>query len=377
MSRTPKLIICTVGTSIANGCPTQKDLFESQADWDDDDSIIKKELKIKIDKELPKLNIETKEFRKLSAELNTLDRLKLTENDRVELISSDNLLGKVCSEKLKEIISVAYNMNSTQINIHKIEKLQIKNIQELRKTGIKNLISTVINILEDSMYSHDIIFNPVGGYKFINPFMTILAMLYGKRSIYLFEYSQELLSIPALPITFDLKVFERAKPVLDKIKKDTAIKKEEYLSLIPNLSESEKNLFLSFTESCEYNFVTLSPLAFVFLELEKSKKILKINSKAKKQLEELKKNEKAQSIINILQKAQNPIWLHNNLDSWSTTDILNLKCKDTGQRIFCFLENKSLRIIYICKNHKEYERIGNEFKKINFKNEEFEDLTIP
>jgi hypothetical protein len=78
------------------------------------------------------------------------------------------------------------------------------------------------------IYSYEIIINPTGGYKGIVPFLTVLGMIYGKYSVYLFEFSQELIKLPPLPLTFNLDLYERVKYALKYIDQEIAITQDEY-----------------------------------------------------------------------------------------------------------------------------------------------------
>ena len=53
------------------------------------------------------------------------------------------------------------------------------------------------------MQKYHVVFNLTGGFKAIQGFMQIIAMLYGNETIYVFERSDELMRIPALPIRID------------------------------------------------------------------------------------------------------------------------------------------------------------------------------
>ncbi len=373
-NKKPKYIICTVGTSIANGCPEQKELFKTYAEWDAENHKIIEELNDKIKAQCPNITANTDSFRHLSAELNTLDRLNLEKNDRIALISSDNLLGNICSTKLKGLICEAYSLPESHVQIHQIHDLQLQDTEKLRKCGLKNLVSTVLNILNDEhiSYTHKIIFNPVGGYKFIVPFMNILAMLYGKESVYLFEYSNNLLKIPALPFSFDLEIFRRVKPALELVEEKTEVTKEEFFSKIIDYTNSEENLFLSFTEPTENNKITLSPLAFVFQKINKPSHNIKINDKSLKILKSIEGTGNEISIRRMLKNVQNPVWRKDHVHTWKSTDLKAIKCRSI-ERIACYIEKDIIKIVNIFTDHHEYERVMPTIKKDDFKNDYFND----
>ena len=164
MNTKNKMIICTVGISISNGCPSQRDLLSKPTNWND---VIKK----------------------------FVDEI----NERV------NKKG-----------------------------LQVNNSPDLKKVGLKNFISTALKYLDDKSisYQYDVIINPTGGFKGVLPFLTILGMMYGKKTVYIFEFADELIYLPPLPFTFDLSIFDRVKPALEYIEDKATVPKQEYLSKI-------------------------------------------------------------------------------------------------------------------------------------------------
>ena len=263
----------------------------------------------------------------------------------------------MCSAEIKSIISNAYVISDANIEICRIEDLHIADIKKLRTHGLKNLISKVLLKLEDEniKYRYEIIFNPVGGYKFMLPFIAILAMLYGKRSIYLFEYSEELLQLPALPFSFDTAVFNRVRPAIALIDKEVAIPEESFLNAIIGYTPSEHDMFMSFTEPYE-DKVTLSPLAYCFIKMDENKTTAMISAKAQKQLSNLEGTASGQAVKRIIKNAENPTWRNTYLHRWKTsTDLNSLKC-GSGERVACTVKKGVVYIVEIFSDHDEYER---------------------
>ena len=157
-----KLVICTVGTSIANQCPAQKDMFKQHNNWDDDAELLRSQIIDFLGKDRAK-NPETRKT--VSAEMNTLNQLGIEKTDRIILLSSDNAQGRVCSEMNKKTIMDAFGLSDAQVAIHRIEGLQVHNAKLLREQGLKNLVKVVVNEYlanEEIRYSYDIIINPTG-----------------------------------------------------------------------------------------------------------------------------------------------------------------------------------------------------------------------
>ena len=132
-----KMIICTVGTSIANGCDSQKELLSKKSNWNDES----KQLESEIAKRIQQMEINS--FRQISAEINSIDRLNITSDDKIVLLSSDNVLGKICSFALKDLLSKRYLISEQNIIVERIEGLQVYDSILLKKIGLKNLITVV------------------------------------------------------------------------------------------------------------------------------------------------------------------------------------------------------------------------------------------
>lgn len=344
-----KLIICTVGTSISNGCPSQRNLLSKRSLWDDDASDFEKEISEKI------INTEEGEFRKISAEINSIDRLSISDNDRIVLLSSDNAPGKACSKCLQQIISEHYNIPKSNITIERVEGLQVYDSTRLKKIGLNNFIATTLRYLDDKSlsYQYDIIINPTGGFKGVLPFLTILGMMYAKKTIYIFEFSEELIYLPPLPFTFDLNIFNRVKPALEYIDQEIAVPEQEYFSKIKNYTESERELFLSFVEPFE-DKLTISSLANCFLSIEKESEQPIV---LKKILDEIQNDNSLQGLAlkRLISKVSSPLWRNNHSENWYTTDLIIIKQPRTAERLAGFVKNNTFHVTHAFRNHDEYE----------------------
>jgi len=361
-----KLILCTTGTSIANGCPSLRDLQSKNIDWNEQLPQLEEEIAEKI----KKYDVRNeKDRRLLSAELNTLDRLNIDKNDKVVLLSTDNALGYVCSEENKKIIENVYGAN---VVIEQIVGLQVYDTKLLREQGLKNLVKIVLdNYLENNSikYSYEIILNPTGGYKGIVPFLTILGMLYGKKAIYLFEFSESLIELPPLPLSFDTDIYERVKGALKFLEKEGVASIEAYLNKIDGYDPAERDLFLSFIET-EDNLATLSPLAYVFLKVEENSQMPLVSKTALKQIE-AQNGQKRIILERLIQNSANPLWRTQHMHRWPDSDFLIMKQGNTSERLAGFMKNGVFHIALAFANHDEYEAELKKYTVSNFDEEEF------
>jgi putative CRISPR-associated protein (TIGR02619 family) len=354
-----KFILCTVGTSISNGVPSQSEILKKVTQWNGTLKDFEQDIQNRIR--------TTKDFTKLSAEINSLNRMNIQRGDKIVFLCSDNAQGRICAEALENVIIEKYNINDADIEIKQIVDLQVYDAKKMREFGLKNFVKTVLLYLENDniRYSYDIILNPTGGYKGVLPFLTILGMLYGKKIAYIFEFADELIWLPPLPFTYNLQLFERAKPALEYIDKNVAVTKEEYLSKIPNYCESEEMLFMSFTEPFDDLKITISPIAFCFLSMNEQNDKVYIHTFAKEQLDKTDRADQLK-INRLIKSCKSSLWRTTHSETWNTTDLLVIKKPKTAERLAGFYEKVNFYIITFFTVHKEYERELKKYWKKNF-----------
>jgi len=344
-----KMIICTVGTSISNGCPSQRELLSKPSKWEDDVKSFEKEIAKRIE------NIDASSFRMVSAEINSIDRLCISSNDKIVLLSSDNAPGKACCHALKQVIINSYNLPEENVIIERIEGLQVYNSAILKKVGLKNFITAALKYLDDKSlsYQYDVIINPTGGFKGVLPFLTILGMMYGKKTVYIFEFAEELIYLPPLPFTFDLNIFDRVRPALEYIEEKVAVTEHEFLSKIKNYTESERELFLAFVEPFD-DKLTISSLSFCFLSAEKRSKKAKVLVDVVSELD-ADRTQPGLALKRLISKVSSPLWRNNHSESWHTSNLIVIKQSRTAERLAGFIKNDTFHVTHAFRTHDEYE----------------------
>jgi putative CRISPR-associated protein (TIGR02619 family) len=378
-----KLIICTVGTSIANLSPVLKEMFKQHNEWDSDAELLRSQIQDILNKdEHSAKNPETRKY--ISAELNTLNRLGVERRDRIILLSSDNAQGRICSEMNKKAIIEAFGLSDSQVTIHRIEGLQVHSAKMLREKGLKNLVKIVVNEYlanENIRYNYDIIINPTGGFKGVVPFLTVLGMLYGKRTVYMFEFADELINLPPLPFSFDMDLYDRVRPAISLIETEVAVTEESFLKKIKNYSPEERDRFLAFTEPFDSNLITLSPLVYCLVSTEKKQGKPIITQSASENLRKIE-GTPALRIKQLVRYSVNPIWRERHVENWQGTDLLVLKQINTAERVAGFLKDGRFYITHVFASHDDYRRILGSYSKKDFINiafiewEETEDLGV-
>ena len=264
MSAPSRTIICTVGTSVANGCRSIQSYYQRTSSWEEDVSELKSEIQSRLNHMLA-----CDETRiRVCAEIHSLHRLDCGPSDEVILFTSDTAEGKACGETVCSIVQQFFGVKG--IRLTRVPGLQARDGDRLKKRGIPNLINLVTAILQDPQrrYSGGVILNPTGGFKGVVPFMTVLGMLYGAKVVYMFEFSNQLVTLPPLPVTLDLEIFERARPALRWAKEQAVFAPATFFGFISGYDAEEESLFTGFLEVESGSEATLSPLAMVLLNEE-------------------------------------------------------------------------------------------------------------
>lgn len=146
---------------------------------------------------------------------NTEEGLKL----EVYLIITDTARSALAAKLIKDNIE-HFNNNIKVKDIIIVKGLQTGDYQEFEKEGINNLFKELDKIVKKikndkgEFDSDKTVINISGGYKAIIPYMTIFAQVYGIDSIYIYEDSSSLITIPPLPIQIDWAFAEEYYPYL-------------------------------------------------------------------------------------------------------------------------------------------------------------------
>ncbi|MDK9719452.1 MAG: putative CRISPR-associated protein [Trichlorobacter sp.] len=212
--------ICTVGTSIVTATGLDLSHF---AKWKlaDEDSRLQSILEAE---HFALQNIKKKtdaEFPRVSAELNSLIKMGLKPTDRVVLIATETIEGKMCAELLRKVLLEKELCHDVIVEV--IDGLQAQDGKRFQQVGLKKLISFI------TKYEHEnVVFNPTGGFKSVVPYITLAGMLFNKPVKYIHEFSDDVITLANIPIRYDEEVFFEVEDKLQKIDSNTCIGKQEW-----------------------------------------------------------------------------------------------------------------------------------------------------
>jgi len=243
----PKFIISTTGTSI--GTNVRKNIFGQcfrEGTTDRISSEIKKSL-------------EGKDIDSISAETKSLHKIGIDSSTKIAFIHTDTEDGKLCAEILRDWCKEQWGCS---VYIYGVKGLQIKDAGLFAREGLKNYLRLCIDLIEKYSLNHEVILNPTGGFKGIVPYTTLIGMLFSKSIYYIFERSDALIKLPAIPINYDEEILDRCAEKLKRIDNETAITYDEFWR---GIDYYEKERFMPLIEE-EGKAVSLSPIGILLWE---------------------------------------------------------------------------------------------------------------
>jgi putative CRISPR-associated protein (TIGR02619 family) len=350
-----RTIVCTVGTSIANGCNSIQSYYQRTSNWEEDISDLKSEIESKL---APMLTSNDMVAR-VCAEIHSLHRLECGQPDEVILLTSDTAEGKACGTVVSSAVQQIFG--TSDVRLIRVPDLQARDGERLKKRGIPNLINLVTPILQDPQrrYSGGVILNPTGGFKGVVPFMTVLGMLYGAKVVYMFEYSNQLVTLPPLPVTLDLEIFERARPALRWAKEQAVFAPATFFGFISGYDAEEESLFTGFLEVENGSEATLSPLAMVLLNEETACADHLMISQSVRSFFESMQPEEHDRMRSLAWRLASPLFRRMTRKSFHGTDLEVYGRSRFAARFAGFTQNG---IFHLClaqwvSSHDDYERV--------------------
>ena len=270
-------------------------------------------------------------------------------------------------------MTLRFGLSEHNIDIKRIEGLQVHNEKILREIGLKNLVKTLLTYLtgDQYRYSYEIILNPTGGFKGIVPFLTILGMLYGRKTIYLFEFSSQLITLPPLPFSFDLDIYNRVRDALLYLEQEVALFEQAFCSRIHNYVPEEHDLFMAFTEPFDdTGKITLSPLAYCLLQMDSPEQSCYVSDNVIDTLRSVDPQMR-EKLIRLIDNIASPIWRNSHLHRWENNDLLIIKPGNTAERFAGFIKDNMFHVALVYIRHQDYEHELRRYSCSSFINTHF------
>ncbi|AKG20258.1 putative CRISPR-associated protein [Calothrix sp. 336/3] len=150
------------------------------------------------------------EIREASAELNGIyalydEKLENAKPDTHILIATDTLQGEVAAQLIESFLR---NQGLNNIILWIEPELSLASSNIFTETIAKLIPKIEKTIQKGESKGKKVIFNLVGGFKALQGYFNTIGMFYADEVIYIFEGSNELVKIPKLPITINIKEVE-------------------------------------------------------------------------------------------------------------------------------------------------------------------------
>lgn len=238
-----RILLATCGTSILTNSREVKNEVLGNRNYnemtEEESQIIREKIKNKL------ANKEAND-RECGAELSSTYYLIKKGNfskEKIYLIVSDSIEGTLAGELIKDLMIEKLGIKTVEIK--KIEKLNITNEYEFAKKGLRNLASSVAQIILKEN-KNDIMISPIGGLKAQIFIVGLIAQIFKVPAYYLYENSTEIIELLPLPIDLDIAFFRDNIEVISKIANEELVDKksiDSYLKSVPglrNILEEEK-----------------------------------------------------------------------------------------------------------------------------------------
>ena len=254
-----KIFLCTAGTSIAtNKGINITDLENQPLSKRDQYGIELLNLRQAVQEKFSRIDVQ-KELERTSAEIKSLAKMGLERGDRVYLLVSDTLDGEACAALNKDYLEQGWDC---EVILQRIEGLQAVDGHVFRRQGLKNLLSSLIRLLDEHRYG-DLRLNVTAGFKSMIPYVTLLGMLYDRPVMYIHEKSNEIFTLENIPITYDESIMLSVESKLIRIDEQSEISVGDWNEGVP----FERRVKLSWlVEESNPGFVSISPVGFLFYE---------------------------------------------------------------------------------------------------------------
>lgn len=328
-----KTILCTSGTSIAHGTA-----------WNGDASAYRKAIREKLSQ--PPGGQEFLHW--ASAEINSLARLELETHDELFLLHSETGDGRVCAEETARLLEKHLGR---QAELHQIVGLQVDDAGRFRHEGIQNLFATL-----DRLHQRygDSVLNVTGGFKSVVPYMTLYGQLHRIPVVYVFEQSNQLITLPPVPVNYDWERLSQAGDALHWLVQEGVGREQEFFSKIPGVSYEEREWFRSLLEQ-DGNEVTLSAFGLLLVHaLEQQEAQVLLSPKAR-QDHQASSGKVREQFDHLLDRVGDPIWRHQHRHAFSS-ELSIFKPGNTSKRMGAFLRGERVYVARLWSSHDQYER---------------------
>ncbi|NJL54074.1 putative CRISPR-associated protein [bacterium] len=239
----PLYIISTVGQSVFNNAePHIKDRFRDFSKLQEvnpRDILNEKKLDFP-GRDLYELRLETlkaqmsdeSSLRRASAEINSL--IAITQQEKVQaghyfhFLATATPDGALAARVLRDFCE--HYFNPAGVKAEAVYGLQVHDGHLFATAGLPDLVEKTYRVINSpDARDYRLLFNPTGGFKATIPYFTLIGMLSGIDMAYLYEFSNELVMLSALPISFNMGSISQHFSLLEAANQDGGVPASQVL----------------------------------------------------------------------------------------------------------------------------------------------------
>jgi putative CRISPR-associated protein (TIGR02619 family) len=287
----------------------------------------------------------------LSAELSTLKALKASQEDQAVFLATDTDDSERAARINARITELQYRLRP---EIRRVRSLGLDDALEFRKEGLPALFQELDRFVERAIQEcRDPLLGVSGGIKPVVPYVAVYGMIRRVPVTYIFERTQELITLPPLPIDFDSEGLQAIERVLQQTEQEVAIERHRLESLLGEDFPRFEGLF----EEIEKGKLTLSVFGMLWLtDLKQARELpVMLSPSVREKLEQAHGIEKKLMEV-MLDRVRNPLQRKQMRHTVHGTDLEVYKMPRTARRLAGWVEGATVYIAELYTNHDEYLR---------------------
>lgn len=287
---------------------------------------------------------------RLSAELSTLAGLEAKEKDQLVLLATDTDEGERAAKIVGHIAELRFGIQSEVV---RIEGLVLDDAETFKQEGLVRLVERLDeDVKEASHKGREPVLGVCGGIKSVTPYVVIYGMMRRVSLAYIFEFTNKLLTMPRLPLSFDWEAIRATSRVLAKIRDQDIVERYQIRNELGDYYYDVEGLF----EEVD-GLVALSAFGKMLLrDVEQaSNTTVSLSPSAQKTLDDSVGPMREQLEL-ILSRLPHRLWREQMSNHFPNTDLDVWKLAKSTRRAAGWVKPHVVYVAELYTNYEEYNR---------------------
>ena len=287
---------------------------------------------------------------RLSAELSTLSGLEVEEDDKLVLLATDTEKGKRAADIVAHIAELRFGIQSEAVPI---EGLVLDDAETFKREGLVRLVETLDEGVEQARHEgREPVLGVCGGIKSVTPYLVIYGMMRRVSLAYIFEFTNRLLTMPRLPLSFDWEVIRATSRVLAKIRDQDVVERYHIQNELGDYYHDVEGLF----EEVE-GLVTLSAFGKMLLrDVEQASNTAVLLSPSAQKTLDNSVGPMREQLKLILSRLPHRLWREQMSNHFPNTDLDVWKLPKSVRRAAGWVKPHVVYVAELYTNYEKYNR---------------------